>query len=201
MLPPVGGGPLAAPLAPHHHAYGALVFRPAYWLCQTLGLQVRFAHPSAGTLLPQRLGTAADGQAVLRFYQRVMFRRCLARYCSANSSDKMQKQIIRLLKYIITSHVAHLFHKMPAHLRLLQPLLSDDISDLPGLVHHPQQRMHPILRAELFPFFAAISAKLSRSPAFSQNPCRFPPSVFLICFVIAFFSLATLRYKKRKKPI
>ena len=79
----------------------------------------------------------------------------------------------------IHHHVAHLFHKMPAHLRLLQPLLSDDVSDL---------RRN-------------FREALSKSPAFPQNPCRFPQSDFLICFVIAFFSLATLRYKKRKKPI
>ena len=91
---------------------------------------------------------------------------------------------------------------MPAHLRLLQPLLSDDISDLPGLVHHPQQQMHPILRAELFPFFAAISAKLSLDRLhFLKTHVDSPQSAFLIYFVIAFFSLATLRYKKRKKSI
>ena len=102
----------------------------------------------------------------------------------------------------IHHHVAHLFRKMPAHLRLLQPLLSDDVSDLPGLVHHPQQQMHPILRAELFPFFATFSAKLSLDRLhFLKTHVDSPQSDFLIYFVIAFFSLATLRYKKRKKPI
>lgn len=89
----------------------------------------------------------------------------------------------------IHHHVAHLFHKMPAHLRLLQPLLSDDVSDLPGLVHHPQQQMHPILRAELFPFFAVFSAKLSLNRLhFLKTHVDSPPIRFfdLFCYCILF---------------
>ena len=38
---------LTAPLASHHRVFGALVFRPAYWLRQTFGLQARFARPTS----------------------------------------------------------------------------------------------------------------------------------------------------------
>ena len=41
-------GSLTALLTSHHRAFGALVFRPAYWLRQTLGLQARFARPTVG---------------------------------------------------------------------------------------------------------------------------------------------------------
>ena len=40
-------GSLTAPLASHRRVFGALVFRPAYWLRQTLGLQARFARPTS----------------------------------------------------------------------------------------------------------------------------------------------------------
>ena len=40
-------GSLTAPLTSHRRAFGASVFRPAYWLRQTLGLQARFARPTS----------------------------------------------------------------------------------------------------------------------------------------------------------
>ena len=41
-------GSLTAPLTSHRRAFGSSVFRPAYWLRQTLGLQARFARPTVG---------------------------------------------------------------------------------------------------------------------------------------------------------
>ena len=46
--PPVGGGLERPSLLRTVTPFGAPVFRPAYWLCQTLGLQARFARPPVG---------------------------------------------------------------------------------------------------------------------------------------------------------
>ena len=61
-------GSLAAPLASHHHAFGALVFRPADWLRQTLGLQARSALPSVsgGLAAPLASHHHAFGALVFR---------------------------------------------------------------------------------------------------------------------------------------
>ena len=46
--PPVGGGLERPSLLRTVTPFGVPAFRPAYWLCQTLGLQVRFARPPVG---------------------------------------------------------------------------------------------------------------------------------------------------------
>ena len=46
--PPVGGGLERPSLLRTVTPFGVPAFRPAYWLCQTLGLQARFARPPVG---------------------------------------------------------------------------------------------------------------------------------------------------------